>query len=126
MIVADTDVLIDFLADHGPAAAAIAAELTRGRLATTVLTRFELLAGARSAKARQAIAALLGGLPTLPLDSQAADLAADVRRRLEAGGQSIGMADSLIAGIVLTQNAALMTRNRRHFDRVPGLALIDP
>ncbi len=33
------------------------------------------------------------------------------------------MADSLIAGIVLTTGATLLTRNRRHFERVPDLRL---
>jgi predicted nucleic acid-binding protein len=33
------------------------------------------------------------------------------------------MADSLIAGIALSRSAILLTRNRRHFERVPDLAL---
>jgi len=33
------------------------------------------------------------------------------------------MADSLIAGIVLTPDAILLTRNRKHFERVEGLKL---
>jgi len=33
------------------------------------------------------------------------------------------MGDSLIAGIVLAQRGVLLTRNRRHFERVPDLAL---
>jgi predicted nucleic acid-binding protein len=35
------------------------------------------------------------------------------------------MADSLIAGIVLLHGAKLLTRNRRHFERVPSLSLAD-
>jgi predicted nucleic acid-binding protein len=33
------------------------------------------------------------------------------------------MADSLIAGIVVVHRGILLTRNRRHFERVPGLSL---
>jgi predicted nucleic acid-binding protein len=33
------------------------------------------------------------------------------------------MADSLIAGIVTSSAGTLLTRNRRHFERVPGLRL---
>jgi predicted nucleic acid-binding protein len=33
------------------------------------------------------------------------------------------MADSLIAGIVVAHHGVLLTRNRRHFDRVPELPL---
>jgi predicted nucleic acid-binding protein len=52
--------------------------------------------------------------------------AAQVRRTLEARGESIGMGDCLIAGIVLQHGAMLATRNRRHFERVPGLAIAGP
>jgi len=47
-----------------------------------------------------------------------------VRRDLEGAGVSIGMADSLIAGIVLEHGGRLLTRNQRHFERVEGLPLV--
>jgi tRNA(fMet)-specific endonuclease VapC len=126
MTVADTDILIDFLSASEPAAGRARAELQDGNLATTVITRFELLSGARSAKAMRAIGELLESIRSLELDSKAADRAAAVRRSLERKGSTIGMADSLIAGIVLTVNGVLLTRNRRHFDRVDGLKLTSP
>jgi tRNA(fMet)-specific endonuclease VapC len=123
VIVADTDVLIDFLRDRAPVADRVALELEQGQLATTVINRFELLAGARGERQRGRVLALLEGLVTLPLDADAADQAAEVRRRLEADGEPIGMADSLVAGIVIQRRGILLTRNRRHFDRVAGLTL---
>lgn len=123
MMVADTDVLIDFLDGRAPAAERIALELEHGQLGTTVITRFELLAGARTARQQELVGALLGALPCLLLDEPAADRAAEIRRALERDGAGIGMADSLIAGIVVTHRGVLLTRNRRHFARVPGLSL---
>jgi predicted nucleic acid-binding protein len=35
------------------------------------------------------------------------------------------MADSLIAGIALARGGSLLTRSRRHFERVGGLRLAD-
>jgi len=125
VIVANTDVLIDFLAGQNPAADRVVAELERGNLVTTVITRFELLSGARSSKQERLIGHLLDALPSLPLDPQAADRAAQVRRRLERKGSAIGMGDSLIAGIVLTHRGSLLTRNRRHFKLVDDLELAD-
>jgi tRNA(fMet)-specific endonuclease VapC len=123
MIVADTDVLIDFLRGRGPMADRIALELPRG-LATTVITAFELWAGTLSARRKeQAVETLLGALHILPLETDEARRAAGVRRDLEAMGKPIGMADSLIAGICLHHGAILLTRNRGHFERVPGLKL---
>ncbi len=123
MMVADADVLIDYLQGKGGAADRIALELRHGQLAVTAVTRFELAAGARSPRQHKLIAQLLEALPCLPLDAPAADRAADVRRSLERRGESIGMADSLIAGIVIVNDGMLLTRNRRHFERVAGLAL---
>ncbi len=88
-----------------------------------MITRFELLASAKTARQLKLVGELLAALPCLPLDEPGADAAAEIRRALERDGVGIGMADSLIAGIVVDNHAVLLTRNRRHFERVPGLAL---
>lgn len=125
MIVADTDVLIDFLADRGPAAERVAREIADGALATTVINRFELLSGARTDHQLRVVQALLDVLTVLPLDRAAADRAADVRRALEARGAPISMGDCLVAGIVLGRGGALLTGNRARFERIEGLELAE-
>ncbi len=37
--------------------------------------------------------------------------------------QSIGRGIYLIAGICLSRASSLLTRNRKHFERIPGLSL---
>ncbi len=111
MMVADTDVLIDFLEGRAPVAERIALELERGELRTTAVTRFELLAGAKTARQQRVVGELVAGLPCLSLDESGADAAAEIRRALEREGVPIGMADSLIAGIVVAHNGILLTRN---------------
>ena len=123
MIVADTDVLIDSLRGAEPARGRIDVELSSGRLATTVVTAFELLSGARTTVQQTRIERLLGAMTLFPLEFNSGDLAARIRRDLESRGEGIGMADSLIAGICLSRNAMLLTRNRAHFERIPGLDL---
>jgi predicted nucleic acid-binding protein len=122
-IIADTDVLIDFLAGRDPAASRIALEIRSGALRTTTISRFELLAGARTARQRATVLELLDAIPALALDTQAADRAAEVRRTLERAGTPIGMGDSLIAGIVLAAGGTLFTGNTKHFERVDRLRL---
>jgi tRNA(fMet)-specific endonuclease VapC len=122
MIVADTDVLIDFLSGKGEAPA-VERLLRNGTLRTTVITRFELLSGAKSGRELTRVRTLLAAISSLVLEDDAADAASEIRKLLESTGHTIGMADSLIAGIVTQQDAALLTRNRRHFERVPGLRL---
>ena len=126
MIVTDTDVMIDSLRGTEPARSRIDLELSTGRLATTVITAFELLSGARRSAQRTAIEDLLSAMEILELGPDATLIAAGIRRRLESRGEGIGMADYLIAGICLSRNAMLLTRNRGHFQRVQGLHLAAP
>jgi predicted nucleic acid-binding protein len=123
VIVADTDVLIDALRGRDPAASRVAWDLERGALATTTITAFELLSGACSSGARDAIGRLLAAMEVYPFDEAAARGAADARRSLDEVGTPIGMADYVIAGICLSRSADLLTRNRGHFERVPGLSI---
>jgi len=122
MTIADTDVLIDYLADRGEAEA-VQRALHIGSLRTTVISRFELLSGAKNQKQLARLLQLLEAVPSLALDDAAADAASEIRRSLERSGHPIGMGDSLIAGIVTSNGGTLLTRNRRHFERVPGLSL---
>ena len=123
MIVADSDVLIDSLRGHSPGSDRVAAELRTRSLATTVVSVFELRAGAKTEREQRRVDTLLAALTVRPLSESAARRAARARRALEGRGQGIGMADYLIAGICLEHSAALLTRNHEHFGRVPGLSL---
>ena len=125
MIVADTDVLIDYLYGVSPVHKQVARYIDSEQLVTTAVTIFELLSGGtegRRGKATRGIAELL---PILALDFASAERAASVRLLLERTGYSINMADSLIAGIALANDLPLLTRNRKHFSRVPQLKLVD-
>ncbi len=125
MIVADSDVLIDALRGREPGARRVAEGLEAGTLATTAVSTFELLSGARSSKQRKVVEAMLAALPVLPLDQKAGEAAASLRLELEGQGQGIGMADYLIAGICVSRSASLLTRNRKHFQRIQALAFAE-
>jgi tRNA(fMet)-specific endonuclease VapC len=121
ILIADSDVLIDFLRGRDTADR-VAFELKRGSLSTTAITAFELWAGARLEQVTS-VETLLSALPIFPLETNSARRAGEIRRLLETKGTGIGMADSLIAGICLEQDATLLTRNKKHFERVSGLKL---
>lgn len=124
MIIADSDVLIDFL--RGKASAErIERELRKGRVCTTVITAFELWAGAKQQNQMRSVEILLLALPIINLDSQSAKRAGELKASLEQKGITLGMADSLIAGICLENKAKLFTRNYRHFSQVEGLKLLE-
>jgi tRNA(fMet)-specific endonuclease VapC len=124
LILADTDVLIDYLAGTQPAADQVMAYAESDSLQTSAITCFELLSGAWEGKRGDRVRRLVAAIPVLALNREAAARAAAVRQRLARSGVSIGMADSLIAGIALVNGLPLLTRNRRHFENVEGLRLL--
>jgi tRNA(fMet)-specific endonuclease VapC len=126
LIIADTDVLIDYLAGTQPVADQVKAYAASDSLQTTAITCFELLSGARDSKRGDRVRRLVAAIPVIPLDREAATRAADVRQKLARSGASIGMADSLIAGVALVNGLPLLTRNRKHFENVEGLRLLPP
>lgn len=123
MMIADSDVLIDFLRGRSPWAGRIRIEIETGHLATTAINSFELLSGAKTPADKDKVSRLLDALTVLAVSPEASELAAETRLSLEKDGQGIGMADYLIAGVCLANGGVLLTRNLDHFERVPGLKI---
>ena len=107
-LLVDTDVCIDHLegAKRLP---------RRGRLAYSVITRAELLAGGSEYEA--AVRRLLAGMDELAVDRRVADRAGELRR------VGLRLPDALIAATALVHQLTLHTRNVSDFRRAPGLRL---
>jgi predicted nucleic acid-binding protein len=121
VIVADTDVLVDVIAQAG-AHAQVAALFRAGRLATTAVTVFEMWRGARSDLEQESTRRALRGVRVYALTDAAAKRAAEVHRGLKTN--PIGERDMLIASVCLAIGRPLLTRKVRHFRRVPGLEVV--
>jgi tRNA(fMet)-specific endonuclease VapC len=107
------------------------------QIATTVISRIEMLRGRmdyllKAADSQQLLHAqtllartesALARLPLMPIDPTAA--AEFDRLRQVTAVRKIGRADLLIASIALANRATLVTRNRRHFEKVPGLSIVN-
>jgi tRNA(fMet)-specific endonuclease VapC len=65
----------------------------------------------------------LRGVTVLPLNRQIMERFARIRGDLRRKGQIIGDPDILIATTALHHHLILVTRNRDHFQRIPGLTL---
>jgi len=124
LIVADTDVLIDYLAGTHSIADQVKSYIESDRFQTTAVSCFELLSGAGDNRRGDEVRRLLAAIPVLALDREGATQAAIVRQQLSSDGLSIGMGDSLIAGIALANDLPLFTRNLKHFENVRNLDLI--
>jgi tRNA(fMet)-specific endonuclease VapC len=96
---------------------------------TTWVTASELFYGAAKSAKPDANAALvirfINTLPLLAPDLASARLFGEVKARLATGGQIVADADLFIASIALSRGATLVTGNRKHYERIPGLVLED-
>lgn len=124
----DTDVLINLLRAQETEAIK---ELEREEaiLMTTVINSFELYYGAYKTKKRDAnisaVKDLLKRLVILQMSEEASEVAGAVLGDLESRGQMIDFRDVLIAGIVIVNDATLLTRNLEHFKRIEGLRIME-
>ena len=66
---------------------------------------------------------LMGGLAVVPFSNRHAERAAQLAAELKL--EAIGFADFQIAATALVDGAELLTFNREHFSRVPGLILAE-
>ena len=64
-------------------------------------------------------------IEVIPFDKQASEQSGNLVVQLTREGMGIGNIDPLIAGHALSQGAVLVTRNIKHFGRVPDLDVID-
>jgi hypothetical protein len=105
----DTDVFVDHLRG--------ARELDPHdhRIHYSVITRAELLAGTM---AGDSVNILLGPFHEIPVDRSVAERGGRIRR--ETG---VRLPDALIAATAIEGGLGLVTRNRRDFERIPGLRL---
>jgi tRNA(fMet)-specific endonuclease VapC len=67
---------------------------------------------------------LLGTLEILQFDRRAAEASGRILGELGKAGRRIGDFDTQIAGHAIALHAHLVTKNPRHFSRVPGLKLL--
>lgn len=87
-------------------------------LAYSVITRCELFAGRDDP---QTLRRLLAPMQEFPIDSEIAERGGALKRE-----SRVPTPDALIAATALKHRLPLMTRNLRHFERVPGLTLCAP
>ena len=126
MILVDTDVWIDFFTGSEPGAGAVEQLLIHKRAAVSAITIFEMLAGVTGKRRLDQIEALLEVVPSVPLSPAAAEIAAAIYTDLKASGRLVGNEDILLAATALERQIPILTRNRRHFERIPGLDVTGP
>jgi predicted nucleic acid-binding protein len=118
-VVLDTGVLVDHLRASVPAAEYLAG--LQHRPACSEITRIEILQGLRSAERRAAIR-LFGLIEWVPVTEALARRAGELGREWRRSHPGIGVADLAIAATAQQLDAALATRNLKHFPMFKGLS----
>jgi tRNA(fMet)-specific endonuclease VapC len=128
MVCVDTDFIIDLGRKNQKALEKLEKfEKNSENIFTTAVTVAELYHGANRARDKvRALADVKGDLArfsVLNLDYDAAMLWGELAERLKSN--SIGELDLFIASIALANKQTLITRNVKHFERVPKLQVED-
>ncbi len=125
----DTDYLIDAAAGS-TTAVGILDHLSPQGLAISIIAVAELYEGAFGFSEPEAtltaFRAFLRPYAVLPLSDPAVERFARIRAALRRQGLLIPDMDLLVAATALHAELTLVTRNRRHFERIPDLKLYQP
>ncbi len=122
----DTDIYSEILKAVNPTVAGNAATYrqTHGILTLSVITMLEIVKGCQQAQATGRMRRFLNAVAqeeVLSLESAAAELAGRIAGDLDRTGQTIGIADPIIAAIAIDQGLELVTGNTAHYQRIQQL-----
>ncbi len=127
-MILDTGFIIDVMRREENAVRRLRELISSGETqAITTPSLFELYSGVsrssipRLEKGR--IMQTLSNLVVWSLDTKGAETGGEIDGRLSSKGERLDPVDSMIAGIALSRGEAILTRNVRHFSRIPGLRI---
>jgi len=122
----DTDIFSEVLkGKHEIVVLAASNYLSRfQRLTISAITVMEVVKGLRKVRREEKLSQFLLSLPNLEIIELSVDasiVAGRILGDLERSGQTIGRADTMIAGIALCEQLPLVSGNTRHFQRIVDL-----
>ncbi|OGD44407.1 hypothetical protein A3K69_00610 [Candidatus Bathyarchaeota archaeon RBG_16_57_9] len=126
MKLADTTFLIDLLRGDPDAVEAAEALEREGGAATTSINVYELFTGvynmAGSDKRAEQAERMMGRLEVFSVDEASAKAAAAVTASKRRSGEPLDVLDTLIAATGVANGCrTVLTRNVRHFSKMPGI-----
>ncbi|HEY4325324.1 MAG TPA: type II toxin-antitoxin system VapC family toxin [Mucilaginibacter sp.] len=121
----DTSVLIDFYRKKDKSKSFLY-KLSQNyqSFAVSAITRYEIYAGALSTQI-EFWDDFFSNLTVLPFDSEASKVAVAINADLKKNRKQIDIPDLFIAATAVMYNLPCATLNRKHFERIEKLELID-
>lgn len=125
IILADTSILIDLFRKSEKANSKFVQLAMEGyEFQISAITEYEVYSGATTAQL-PFWDDLLRKVTVLPFDKDVVKQAVFINRYLKQKRKQIDLADLFIAATAVTHNLSLATLNRKHFERIDTLTLIE-
>jgi len=125
LICLDTSVLIDYYRKKDKSKSLLF-KLTKqyALFAVSAITEYELFIG-NTAEQDSFWSIFFSQITVLPFDTKAVKSAIKIYKQLKISNKLIDIPDILIAGSVMSNHIPFATLNRKHFERITGLQIID-
>jgi predicted nucleic acid-binding protein len=125
IVLVDTSILIDFYRKTEKSSSIWFSLVKQGYgFAISVITKYEIYAGASQIQI-DFWQNVFKEIIILPLDEKCVDTAVRVNANLKRKRKQIDFPDLLIASTAIAHKLTLTTPNRKHFDRIDELNLLD-
>lgn len=125
IILVDTSILIDFYRKTDKANSAWIALIRQGyEFSISAITKYEIYSGAT----QNQLAFwdnVLQAITVIPFDEAAVNTAVDINTRLKQKRKQIDLADLFIAATAVSHKLSFTTLNRKHFDRIDELTIVE-
>lgn len=125
MIVLDTSILIDYYRKSDKANSSWVALVRQGyKFAISTITKYEIYTGATQS---QLVFwdDVLSTITVIPFDESCVDVAVSINAALKRKRKQIDLADLFIAATAMSHRMSFATLNKKHFDRIDELMLVE-
>ncbi len=125
IILVDTSILIELFRKSNKENATLIALVRQGySFCISSVTEYEIYVGTTPGQT-DFWNEFLEKIIVLPFDKKASKIAVEINRELKRKRKLIDTADLFIAAIALANNLAFVTLNKKHFENIDNLILID-
>jgi tRNA(fMet)-specific endonuclease VapC len=125
LILLDTSILIDYFRKPNKKKTILVELINKGyTFSISTITKFEIYTGATENQL-EFWNTLFKNFKIFSFDEKSADIASKLNTELKKKRKQIDIADLFIASIAIAQKIPIATSNKKHFERIDGITIID-
>ncbi len=125
IILVDTSIFIDYYRKTNKANSTWIELIDKDyEFVISAITKYELYSGATKSQI-EFWNSILATIPVIPFDESCVDTAVEINSILKRKRKQIDLADLFIAATAMKKNLPIATLNKKHFDRIEGLTIVE-